>query len=195
MAIIEVIEALPLYPLAAGIFAMWIFYGLTFHLKPSIGEQILLAFIFTLFANIPKFLMEELLILVRAPQFLAVSQFSAVLLYGGIVGVVAAWFYNYDFIHRFLRWAGITEESIYPSGWALMSSREEFIVLHLDNGNKIYGWPDYYPNSPKDNYFIMSDYVWLNNEDDPPCPNTTKTSLGKIKIPCNTVIMVEFIKK
>lgn len=81
------------------------------------------------------------------------------------LGFLFATFANNDMFHCFFRWMGITRETSFPSEWYGAFSRNPgYIVLHLVDDRRLYGWPSQWPSSPDKGQFLMEDVSWLNEE-------------------------------
>jgi hypothetical protein len=142
-----------------------------------------------------------------------------------VLGVCIAGFTNNDSFHGWLRnrrwylfkrtsaddqrgWRWTIKTS-FPSQWYSGFVRfERWIVLHLDDGRRLYGWAEEWPDSPDGGQFLMMDAEWL-VEVAPPAPfswlaeNAQKpeqqTSIKlpmveRILIPSTSVKMVEFMR-
>jgi hypothetical protein len=106
-----------------------------------------------------------------------------------ILGLFVARYANNDKIHKLLRKLSFTKETSYPSVWfGAFSQNETYVVLHLKDLRRIYGWPEEWPNEPNVGYFSISEAEWL--EDSKRIP---LQEVSIILIPANEVLFVEFM--
>lgn len=154
--------------LIPGFLSAWIFYGLTSYPKPTSFERIIQALVFTLFVNALVLITEAILIylgdLVSFGKWSSASVSSWSLVHGSLIGVAFSYFANNDKLHLFLRKTGITRESSYPSEWYYAFIKPTYVVLHLGDGRRVYGWPLEWPSSPEEGHFVLTDMVWLEGE-------------------------------
>lgn len=152
--------------LLPGFLAAWVFLGLTAHEKSSQFERIIQAFIFTLFVQfliavismlkIDKFAYFENL----APESQKdiISVICAI-----IIGLLFSLLANKDWLHSILRKAKITGQTSYPSEWfgAFNTRQKSYVVLHLHDKRRIYGWPHEWPRSSENGHFYVVQASWL----------------------------------
>ena len=117
----------------------------------------------------------------------AVSVLSAIL-----IALITAWSVNHDVAHKLLRRIGVTKETSYPSEWysAFYRYNECYVVLHLKDGRRLYGWPQEWPGNPEQGHFIIAEGEWLVEDDRQPM-----TGVSVILIPGQDVNMVEFMEQ
>lgn len=158
--LIDIIEYL-----LPGFLAAWIFYGLSAHDKPGQFERIIQALIFTTLVQALSTFVELFWI---QPRFTANRStpidskilFSA--LYAAAIGSIFAWSGNRDFPHRLLRFFKITEQTSYPSEWfGVFSKQKSYIVLHLNDERRLYGWPKEWPQSSEKGHSYIMQPSWL----------------------------------
>ncbi|MDE0032202.1 MAG: DUF6338 family protein [Deltaproteobacteria bacterium] len=108
-----------------------------------------------------------------------------------VLGLLTAYFVNWDTLHRVLRRLGITRETSYPSEWYSAFSRHSdcYVTLHLKGQRRLFGWPQEWPNRPDEGHFRIAEAEWLDNETRIPV-----TGVLAIVIPVDQVEMVEFLK-
>jgi hypothetical protein len=84
-----------------------------------------------------------------------------------------------------------TSRTSYPSEWFSTFTREKrWIVLHLMDGRRLYGWPEEWPDQPERGHFVMEQPEWL-------LPDGRRASLeqvSKLLVPSSKVEMIEFVK-
>jgi len=179
--------------LLPGFLAAWVFYGFTAHEKSSQFERVVQAVIFTLIVQSILALLtltgltEDLKTNTSAQDFLSV-------VIAIFIGFIFALFANRDWLHAVLRKIGFTKQTAYPSEWfGTFNKYDGYIVLHLNDGRRIYGWPKEWPPSHDQGHFYIVEVSWLEGE-------TEEHYLGDkgvqgILIAAHEVRWVEFMKK
>jgi hypothetical protein len=91
-------------------------------------------------------------------------------------------------------WFGITKRSSRPSEWydAFYDVYDQFVVLHLKDERRIYGWVKLYPDLPTEGHLLVCDAEWL--LDEPASEGSQKPPLVRILIDVTDVKFVEFVK-
>lgn len=160
--------------LLPGFLMAWVFHGLTSFPKGTEFERIVEALVF----NLPV----QLCILLEGAAALRLgknfnlgtwsktSELAAATLTAVILGSLFAYFANCDRFHRLARHLQITRETSYPSQWfsTFAQCERNWVVLHLKDERRLYGWPDEWPSSPTGGHFRLSSPSWLvENKDNP----------------------------
>lgn len=185
--------------LLPGFLAAWIFYGLTSHPKPSQFERVIQALIFTL--------VTRGIVLVEKSALLAIGQHWSIgtwtadsevicaTIAAVLLGAVFAFFANNDGFHRLARRFGITRETSFPSEWfGAFLKNVTYVVLHLKDERRLYGWPDEWPSEPRRGHFILTHASWL-AESDGKTVETPITGVESILVNVEDVKWVEFMHK
>lgn len=159
--------------LLPGFLAAWVFYALTSFPKPSQFERVVQALIFTLIAQALVFV--ERAVLLQPGRFIQLgtwnsdSDIVASTITGIVVGLLASFAANNDTLHWYLRKFRITRETSYPSQWyRAFLKGETYIVLHLKDERRIYGWPQEWPSDPSKGHFVLQKTSWLDGTEDVP---------------------------
>ncbi len=179
--------------LLPGFLSAWVFYGFTSFAKPSQFERVIQALIFTLLVQVLVYLYQAMALAIGHLWSIA-SWTSDVELVASVViavllGLLFAYFANTDRFHAVVRKFGISRETSYPSEWyGEFSTRVTYVVLHLDGGRRLYGWPREWPSTPLRGHFAIEQASWLNEKDEIPLEG-----VGSILIPVEAVRMVEFM--
>lgn len=108
-------------------------------------------------------------------------------------GLIATWVINVGWLHdklRDLKWLrerlaklpvpkflrltgiwpatsfGLTKRSSRPSEWydAFYEGTTPFVVIHLKDARRLYGWVKFYPDLPTEGHLLLCDAEWLPNE-------------------------------
>lgn len=154
--------------LLPGFLTAWIFYGLTSHSKPSQFERILQALIFTLFiqvsANLVELCVNFLSRFVSFGLWGRAAEMICPIFIAVLFGFVFSYFVNTDKLHGYFRHRGITRESSFPSEWFGAFLDTTFVVLHLKESRRLYGWPKQWPSETTNGHFLIADPSWVDRE-------------------------------
>ncbi|MCF7507299.1 DUF6338 family protein [Vibrio sp. L3-7] len=182
--------------LLPGFVAAWMFYSLTSYPKPSQFERIVQALIFTIFIQAIVKSMEISVSYLKTQGFdlLLPEQFGLVgsVTTALVLGFLFVFFANNDYLHGLLRKANITRETSYPSEWFGAFLKDiTYVVLHLEDERRLYGWPKEWPSEPTSGYFVITDPTWLNEDGS----EISIPGVKHILIDANDVKWVEFMEK
>lgn len=154
--------------LLPGFLAAWVLYGFTSDPKPSQFERVVQALIFTFLVNAFLPVLEGALIAIgsvvgAARPWDAVSENLARVVLAFLLGGTLAVYTNTDSIHKWLRGLGLTTRTSYPSEWfGVLSKTVAYVVLHMHDGRRLYGWPKEWPNDPDRGHFFVMQASWIN---------------------------------
>lgn len=181
--------------LLPGFLAAWVFYAFTSHPKPSQFERVIEALIFTLIIESIVFLEKGALLKFSAVWKIGdwdgyskavCSTASAILL-----GTAFAYYSNNDKFHKMMRRLGITRETSFPSEWfGTFLKNVTYIVLHMKDGRRIYGWPIEWPSVADRGHFLLIQASWLKGTEEIPI-----TGVESMLIDVKDVRWVEFMEK
>jgi cbb3-type cytochrome oxidase subunit 3 len=155
--------------LLPGFLVAWLFYALTSHQKPSQQERVIQALIFTLLVH--ALVVVEKLGLEFVGRWvvlgawdtdveLIASVFTALM-----SGLAVAYLTNKDTVHRHLRRIGLSKRSALPNEWCtVFSPREQFVVVHLKDDRRLYGWPKVWPSEPDKGHLFLTFPSWVHGE-------------------------------
>ncbi|MCG8038562.1 MAG: DUF6338 family protein [Candidatus Thiodiazotropha taylori] len=147
--------------LLPGFLAAWVFYGLTSHSKPSQFERVVQALIFTFIIQVfipgAKWLLEVVGKYIPLGSWDNAAEGLTSFFLALVFGAVLAYLANNDTIHKWLRKIGFTTRTSHPSEWFyVLSDKVMFVILHLNDGRRLYGWPKEWPiESDKGQFYIM----------------------------------------
>jgi hypothetical protein len=183
--------------LLPGFVTAQIFYRLTPFPKKSEFEAIVVALIFTIIIQVLVNGLQALMLWIGT--FFSIGPWTAevdlawsIVLAVGL-GLFFAYFMNNDKIHGLLRRWRITHQTSYPSEWfGTFVENPTYIVLHLKDQRRLYGWPREWPGSPKDGHFVIEDAEWL--LDAPDSSGKTSIPLAGDKYILIDVASVEFVE-
>jgi hypothetical protein len=72
---------------------------------------------------------------------------------------------NNDYATSFLRKLKITTVSSRANTWLdAFSAQKCYVIVNTVDGKRIFGWPMWYSNSPKDGYIYLYDPSWIDSE-------------------------------
>jgi hypothetical protein len=182
--------------LLPGFAAAWIFYGLTSHPKPSQFERVVQALIFTFviqaFLPLLRVLFLKLGEAVTLGHWGKESELFGSLFLALVLGGLVAYCTNNDSFHRKLRSLGFTSRTSHPSEWfCAFTENITYVILHLKDGRRLYGWPKEWPIDPDKGQFYIQVPSWIDAE-----ANTIDLpQLDGILVHVKDVDWVEFIRQ
>ncbi len=146
--------------LAPGFVGAWVFFSLTSHSKPSQFERVVQALIFTvviqLLVKFEVFIALWLGKWVDLGSWTATSSLAASLLTAIIGGIVFSIGTHGD-AHSLLRKWGLSSRSSHPCEWfGIFTEYQRFVVLHMKDGTRIFGWPKVWPSEPSTGHFFIT---------------------------------------
>lgn len=147
--------------LLPGFLAAWVFYGLTSHPKPSQFERVVQALIFTFivqtFVAPCRWALEAIGHVLAIGPWDSVAEGLTSLILAIVFGAALAYFTNTDSVHKWLRRRGFTTRTSHPSEWyCVLAEKVTFVILHMGDGRRLYGWPKEWPVEPdKGQFYIM----------------------------------------
>jgi len=177
--------------LLPGFLASWVFYGFTAFVRPNQFERVIQALIFTI-------VVESILIALRQIFDLNFMNAEHNLLIAVpvafLVGIVFAAFANHSLLHRLAIWLNLTSETSYPSEWyGVFSKKITYVVLHLKDERRIYGWPLEWPSQSDSGHFLLTDAVWLVADESGEQVVQEMTGVDSILLAAVDVQFVEFM--
>jgi hypothetical protein len=193
--------------LLPGFVAAWIFYSFTSFPKPSQFERVIQALIFTIFVQVFVYMIKEILFLIGNFWPFASWTKNVKLIWSitsaVILGLIFSYYANNDKFHKILRKCRITKESSYPSEWfGAFLKNITFVVLHLEDERRIYGWPIEWPSEPDKGHFELVQASWIVNNNEEKLNNNEEKleeiplkGVESIIILAKDVKWVEFMKK
>lgn len=177
--------------LLPGLVAAATFYALTSHPKPSIFERIVQALIFTVLAQVLADQVPQSGQLATTEPPLPENWRTATsVLIAIALAVLATYVSNNDILHRVLRKIGVTKETSHPSEWysAFARKKPRYVVLHLNDRRRLYGWPEEWPGRADQGHFRLAEPTWLDEKNEP-----LESNVVDMLIPADQVQMVEFL--
>ena len=185
-----------LHYLLPGFITAWIFYAFTSYPKPSQFERVVQALIFTVIIQTTIYLVKTALIFVGG--FYAVGTWSEPsrliwsILCAVIFGLLICYFANNDKVHAVFRKLGVTRETSYASEWfGAFLKNVTYIVLHLEDERRLYGWPLEWPSEPHSGHFLITDASWLDDKGG----EIPITGVENLLVDAKDVKWIEFMKK
>ena len=162
--------------LMPGFIAAWVFYGLTSHPKPRQFERVIQALILTFVVYAIVLVVQASLELVGRAWTLGTwsaksHTFTSVLI-ALLLGAGLAYAVNKDSFHAWLRARGFTSRTSHPSEWfCVLSQMPTFVILHLLDGRRLYGWPKEWPIERDRGQFYVQLPSWIDEKgNDVPLP-------------------------
>ena len=172
----------------AADFIQFIEYLLTSYEKSNQFERVIQALIFTTVVQALVALLNSFKLYVPAESQILESTLLAI-----VVGMMSVVCVNNNFTHKWMINLGISRETSFPSEWfGEFSQRVRYVILHLDDGRRIYGWPREWPSNSDAGHFSLEQPAWIMEGEPPTEQHLTNTET--ILVPANTVKFVEFIQ-
>jgi hypothetical protein len=181
--------------LLPGFLAAWIFYGFTSYPKPSQFERVIQALIFTFIIQVAVFVEKSVCLKIdtywNAGSWSERSEIICSAINAVILGMLFSYYANNDKFHRLIRKLGISKETSFPSEWfGTFSKNVTYIVLHLKDERRIYGWPIEWPSVSDHGHFLLVQASWLVDSEEIPIKG-----VESILINVKDVRWVEFMEK
>lgn len=181
--------------LLPGFLTAWIFYCFTAYPKPSQFERIIQALIFTLIIQPVNYSIKSLMLWLGnffvVAKWTEQSEITLSILCAVSMGFIFSYFANTDKFHAAIRKLGISKETSYPSEWfGVFSKNVTYVVLHLKDERRIYGWPMEWPPEQGSGHFSLTQASWLTDNEEIALAN-----VDAILIPASEVQFVEFMSK
>jgi len=179
-----------------GFLTAWVVYGLTTYTKPSQFERLVQALIYSFIVGTLVAAAEPLLLLASKVVRLGTWDHSAEVIASAIfaiaLGLLLSFFMTNDAFFRQARRLGITSRTAFPSEWygAFAVRPPRYVVLHLEGGRRITGYPMEWPTEPISGHFKLTDAAWLDDQN----KEIPLDMNDSILIAAKQVEMVEFLK-
>lgn len=164
-------EVIPLLQyLIPGFLTSWIFYSLTAFRRPDTFGQIVQALIFTFVIHGAVLMIGAACLWVGTKGFIigrwdAKAEAAWSFIIAVLIGISSCYLATSDRLHAWLRDRNVTEQTSYPNEWySAFSSFERFVVLHLHDERRLYGWPREWPSEPTQGQFMIQNPAWLDDE-------------------------------
>lgn len=155
--------------LLPGFLTAWIFHAFTSYPKPSQFERIVQALIFTVFVQMATYLVKNTLL--KIGIYFSVGPWTENIelvwsyLLAGIIGFIFTCCANIDCFHTLLRNLKITKQTSYHCEWfgAFQERDDKWVILHLSDDRRIYGWPYEWPSDPTKGHFVLMHPSWISD--------------------------------
>lgn len=189
----DVVELLAF--LLPGFVTAWSFYSLSSYRKPSQFERVIEALIYTFVVQVIflPVLRQILFFFGRFFSFGGLGRdgdIAAALILSLVLGISLALIANKDSFHAWLRSKGLTSRTSHPSEWVCAFSRNiTYVVLHFQDGRRLYGWPKEWPVDPDEGQFFIEDPMWITQGDEP----VDMSELDGVLVRNKDVAWVEFV--
>jgi hypothetical protein len=84
------------------------------------------------------------------------------------IGLACAYEIRNEVVLRFLRNHNFTKKTYNLSTWIdTFSVSQQFVVVHLEDGRRVYGWPKFYSDEPGERAIFLRDATWLDDKNTP----------------------------
>lgn len=182
--------------LLPGFLAAWVFYGLTSYSKPDQFERAVQALVFTVIVKACVVVESQLLFaaaaVVRLGEWTSQSELVWSVCTAFLIGLGFSWLANNDGFHGALRRFGVTRETSFPSEWYGAFLKDvTYVVLHLIDERRLYGWPREWPSDPGRGFFSIEQPSWIL----PDGKEQHLPGVGVVLVNVKDVRWVEFMQK
>ncbi|WP_408064518.1 DUF6338 family protein [Yersinia pseudotuberculosis] len=155
--------------LLPGFVCAWIFHAFTSYPKQAQFERIIQTLIFTVFIQGAVIVIKSALLFLGSyiplGNWTGTSHLFWSYTFAILIGFIFSILANNDRFHAFLRRRKITKESSYHSEWfGTFKENETFIILHLKDERRIFGWPTEWTSDPTKGHVILQDPSWVTED-------------------------------
>lgn len=184
--------------LLPGFVAAWVFYGFSAHVKPNQFERIIQALIFTVVLQVLVLLIRQVLFWFGDQGFALGSwnedvELGWLLVAAILFGLAATACMEHDLLHGLARRTGLTRRSSIASAWyGALGGYKGYLVLHLNDERRLYGYPKAWPEDPGHGHFLMIRATWLVSASDTEAKQDEILERGML-ICADDVKMIEFL--
>lgn len=179
--------------LLPGFVAAAVFYSLTSYPKPNEFGQVIQALIFTSVGQSIAWTIRQFW--GSNTSWTITLEALIPLLSAIIFALVVVFLSNNDLTHSVLRRIRFTRENSYSSEWysSFVQNSDSYVVLHLKDGRRLYGWPREWPSRPELGHFRIIEAQWL-SEGESYSPGDETHEISAIVVSVDDVGMVEFVE-
>lgn len=179
--------------LLPGFVAAAVFYSLTSYPKPNEFGQVIQALIFTSVGQSIAWTIRQFW--GSNTSWTITLEALIPLLSAIIFALVVVFLSNNDLTHSVLRCIRFTRENSYSSEWysSFVQNSDSYVVLHLKDGRRLYGWPREWPSRPELGHFRIIEAQWL-SEGESYSPGDETHEISAIVVSVDDVGMVEFVE-
>ncbi len=155
--------------LMPGFLTAWVVYGLTTYTKPTQFERVVQALIYSFIVNCLVAALELTFVLIGRVITLGVWNKSAELITSTVValllGLVFSYYMRNDSFFKLARRLNLTNRTPFPSEWyGAFAKTPRYLVLHLNGGRRISGYPIEWPTEPTAGHFRLTDAAWIDDK-------------------------------
>lgn len=179
--------------LLPGFVAAAVFYSLTSYPKPNEFGQVIQALIFT---SVGQSIAWTIRHFWGSNTSWTIALEALIPLLSAIIfALVVVFLSNNDLTHSVLRRIRFTRENSYSSEWysSFVQNSDSYVVLHLKDGRRLYGWPREWPSRPELGHFRIIEAQWL-SEGESYSPGDETHEISAIVVSVDDVGMVEFVE-
>ena len=183
--------------LLPGFVAAWVFYGFSAHAKPNQFERIIQALIFTVLLQVFVWLIRQVLFWIGDLGFVLgywseEVELGWMLVAAILFGFAATACVEHDLLHGLARRLKLTSRSSIASEWyGALGDYDGYLVLHLKDERRLYGYPKAWPAEPEHGHFLMIRATWLASANGSEAKQDEMSEQGML-ICAEDVKMVEF---
>lgn len=138
--------------------------------QKDVFDRIVQAFVFT-FINLLCFSVVRWLLESFSPltfdrvQFFTVGNLLITIFCAVGIALACSYEVRNERLINWLREKRITKKGYKPSTWLeTFENEEKYVVVHLNDGRRVYGWPSYYSDEPNERAIYLVNASWLDDQ-------------------------------
>ena len=98
-------------------------------------------------------------------QFFTVGNLLITIFCAVGIALICSYEVRNEWLINWLREKKITKKGYKPSTWLeTFEHVEKYVVVHLNDGRRVYGWPTYYSDEPEERAIYLEDASWLDDQ-------------------------------
>jgi hypothetical protein len=98
-------------------------------------------------------------------QFFAINNLLLMVFCAVRIAIILSFELNNELVLTKLRKWKITKKTYKPCTWVeTFEHVERLVVVHLNDGRRIYGWPKFYSDDPAERAIFLEEASWLDDE-------------------------------
>lgn len=184
--------------LLPGFLVAWVYYGLTSQPKPSQFERVVQALIFAIAVKISVIFTQWICLAIGKKylfgQWTENTDLFTSVLNALLLGILFSTLSIRDTVHKKMRAWQMSKRSGNPSEWyGALDKYPRYLVLHLKDDRRLFGWPHLWPSEPEKGHFFMTNISWITIDENGENNLTELTALDGILINTNDVKWIEFL--
>jgi hypothetical protein len=152
--------------LLPGFLVAYVLYALVSHKRPSLGERVFLATLFSflvkLLVSLERRFFEALGTKHNFGSWSVESEFFWAISTSIVCGLLLAKLVNSEAVFKLSRVLGVSAKNGHPSEWYwAFHNYKDCVVLHFKDGRRLRGFPEVWPTDPEKGHFFIYRPTWV----------------------------------